>query len=389
MGLLSKFFMVRDQPLAVERFDFDAIGPDDVPPEFFGLTSYDDPTAKVSRRQAVQVPAVKRGRDLIAGTLGTIPFDLTDTKGEKAAYASELLTQPEVGIPRSVTIAKTVEDMIYDGVAWWLIVGYDPHGYPSKAVRLESGVDVVKQARQYTTKTGHHGAGVRYAEDFDLIRFDSPNDPLLEAGARAIRTHIALDQAATTYARGNQPLDYFTPADGIDPNTEEIDAALDAWAESRRQRATGYVPATLNYQTAGWDPQKLQLAEQRDHASKELATLMGLQAERVNVDTTSRTYSNIQQDRQEFVDFTLNSYATAIAERLSMNDVTPRGMTVAWRWAEFLRTDDQTRMAIASQGKTAGVWDVEEARTYFDPALPAMAQTPTPTPATQKEPANG
>ena len=87
-------------------------------------------------------------------------------------------------------------------------------------------------------------------------------------------------------------------------------------------------------------------------------------------------YSNIQQDRQEFVDFTLNSYATAIAERLSMNDVTPPGTQVKWRWAEFLRTDDKTRMEIAVAGKTAGVLNTEESRTYFDPALPVMAEEP-------------
>jgi hypothetical protein len=372
--------MARQVPLAVESLPaarFAAIGPDDVPPEFFGLSSYEDPVGRVTRREAVQVPAVKRGRDLIAGTLGTIPMDLIDPSGQPSMF-SDLLRQPERGIPRAVTFARTAEDMLYDGVAWWLVTETGWHGYPTKVVRLESGVDVIKQARQYVTKMGHHGQAIRYDDDFDLIRFDSANDPLLVAGARAIRTHIALDRAVNNYSNGNQPLDYFTPAENQDdPDDEDLNDIVDAWIEARRQRSIGYVPAALAYKTAGWNPEQLQLAAQRDHASKELATLMGLQAERVNVSVTSRTYSNIQQDRQEFIDFTLNLYALPIAERLSMNDVTPRGYEAKWRWAEFLRTDDQTRMSIAVSGKNAGVLDVAESRRYFDPALPiAVVQTP-------------
>jgi hypothetical protein len=240
------------------------------------------------------------------------------------------------------------------------------------------------QARTYKTKMGHSGTATRYEEDFDLIRFDSPNDALLVAGARAIRTHIALDKAVNVYSNGGQPLDYFSPADGIDPDQEDLDAALDAWEAARKQHATGYVPASLAYNTAGWNPEQLQLAAARDHASKELATLMGIQAERVNVSTTSRTYANMAQDQQAFITGTLNPYAVAIAERLSMGDVTPRGLVASWRWSEFLRTDDQTRMSIAVQGKTAEVWTTEEARTYFDPALPVMAHTDV----SEKEPAN-
>jgi hypothetical protein len=373
--------MRRDEPLAVlpAGARFDAIGPEQVPAEFFGLTSYADPAARVTRREARQVPAVKRGRDLIAGTLGTIPIDLYDLAGQQSGF-SDLLRQPERGIPRSVTIARTVEDLIYDGVAWWLVVEYGWHGYPTKVVRLESGVDVVQQARQYATKMGHHGAALRYADDFDLIRFDSPNDPILTAGARAIRTHIALDRAVNLYSANNQPLDYFAPTDGNDPDQEDVDAVLDQWDTARAAHGTGFVPAGYAYNTAGWDPEKLQLAEQRDHAAKELATLMGISAERVNVSTTSRVYANIQQDRQEFVDMTLNPYAVAIGERLNMNDVTPRGYECRWRWAEFLRTDDQTRMGIATAGKTGGILSAPEARRYFDPALP-IAATPAEEPA--------
>ena len=52
---------------------------------------------------------------------------------------------------------------------------------------------------------GHTGQATEYTEDFDLIRFDSPGAALLVAGARAIRTALALDTAAGRYSEGNQP----------------------------------------------------------------------------------------------------------------------------------------------------------------------------------------
>ena len=46
-----------------------AIDAGSIPAQIFGLETYNDPigpAARVSRREAIQVPAVKRGRDLIA-----------------------------------------------------------------------------------------------------------------------------------------------------------------------------------------------------------------------------------------------------------------------------------------------------------------------------------
>lgn len=384
MGIFSSWPLIRrtaeqsvvvpEKPLSVR---FDAIGASDIPPEFFGLTSYADtlaPAPRIDRRSAMQVPAVKRGRDLIAGTLGTLPVDLYGP--DQALAVSALLEQPEAGIPRSVTFARTFEDMLFEGTAWWLITEYGWHGFPVKVKRLDPRtVSVKENGRVYITKMGHTGQVTEYAEDFDLIRFDSPGAALLVAGARAIRTALALDSAAARYSEGNQPLDFFTPADGYDPDQAELDDAMDAWDAARRLRATGYVPGTLRYNTAGWSPEQLQMADARQHAVLEIARTLGVDPEDLGVSTTSRTYQNSQDRRKQFIDFTLMPFARAVEERLSMNDVTPRGYRTRFNLSEFLRTDDLTRVQVASQALTAKVMDDAEARRYFDPSLPVQATT--------------
>jgi phage portal protein BeeE len=373
-----------EKPLSV-RF---AVDQDSIPPEFFGLTSYGDPVAaapRTDRRTAMQVPAVKRGRDLIAGTLGTLPLELFGP--DNVLAASTLLEQPERHVPRSVTIARTIEDLLFEGVAWWLITEYGWHTYPTKVIRLDPrSVTVRKDGKVYVTRQGNRGQVTEYAEDKDLIRFDSPNDPLLVVGARAIRTALTLDAAAERYASGNQPLDYFAPADGFDPNQEDVDAALEAWEAARRLRATGYVPGALTYNTAGWNPEQLQLSDARQHAVLEIARVMGIDPEDLGVSTTSRTYFNAFDRKQARIQDTLRGYMVAFEERLSMGDVTPRGYKAKFNLSDMLRSDDLTRFQAYAAGREVGVYEGPDEIRAAE-GKPALGGAPAPAPAEQ-EPAD-
>ncbi|MFV0409691.1 MAG: phage portal protein [Paracoccus sp. (in: a-proteobacteria)] len=361
-----------------------AVDSDAIPPEFFGLSSYAPtvaPAGRVSRREAVQVPAVKRSRDLIAGTLGTLPLVTVDKNLETRA---SWLDQPERNVPRSVTMTRLVEDLLYDGIAWWYVTGFGWDSFPATVVRLDPRtVDVQNNGKVRVTGDGHRGIADEWPADGQLIRFDSPNDPLLVAGARAIRQCLLLDAAAARHADGAPPLDYFTPAEGIDPGgAEEITAILDAWQTARRTRSTGYVPAALKYNLGGWNPEQLQLADQRQHAVLEIARVAGVDPEELGVSTTSRTYANQFERRKQFIDFTLGGYRAAIEDRLSMNDVTPRGSRVRFDLDAFLRTDAKTRWEAAAIGLEVGAITSDEIRAgEGKPPLDTADQPPAPTPA--------
>lgn len=385
--------MRRDEPLTAlplsvlfsdEADDSGVIGPSDVPPSFFGLDSYasvDQPAPRVARRSAIQVPVVKRGRDLIAGKLGSLPVKLYGPDNEVVPWS--LFDQPETGIAPMVTFTRTFEDLFFEGTAWWCVVQTGWHTYPVQVIRLDPGVDVQRQARAVITKMGHHGTHTSWDPDFDLIRFDSPNDPVLVAAARAIRTCLRLDAAAGRYAEGNQPLDYFTPAEGADPEQPAVDAALDQWETARRLRTTGYVPRDLAYHTAGWNPEQLQLADQRQHAKLEVATAMGINPEDVGIAITSRTYFNAFDRKQANTVDTLRGYQRAFEERLSMNDITPRGYTVRLDFTDLLKSDDLTRFQAYKAGLDVGVYaDQDEVRAAEGrPPLPANRRKPALAPA--------
>lgn len=317
-------------------------------------------TARVSREFAMSVPAVKRGRDLICGTLGTLRLRKHDAR--RRVVDSELLDQPEPDIARSVTMTFSVEDMLFEGRAWWRILEFGPDGFPAKVRRLESSsVNVRRDGRVYVSREGQaQGQAMEWVPDAELIRIDCPNDPLLVVGARAIRAAHALDRAAARYADEPLPLGYFTPSGDVDPgDDDDIEEILDDFEDARARRVWAYVGAGLTPHVLQWNPEQLQLGKARDTAVLELSRLLGVDPEELGVSTTSRTYQNAEQRRLDLVDFTLAAYVVAIEDRLSMPDVTPPGYYCRAEYGGFLRSDTKTRMETYQVGRQVGVYDDE------------------------------
>lgn len=362
----------------------------EAPSEVTGVTGGSSLDSRVSRSQAMSVPAVKRARDLIAGTLGTLPVRVHNRGRE--VVPNRLLDQPEPDIARSVTITRTIEDMLLEGVSWWRITAFGWDGYPAEVRRLEPrSVTVRKTGRVYvsTYTSTAQGHAEEWVPDAEMIRIDSPNDPLLVAGARAIRTALLLDKAAARYANEPLPLGYFAPREGqADPgSSDEIQTILDEWEEARAERAWGYVGAALEAKPLQWNPEQLQLAAQRDHAVLEISRVAGIDPEDLGVSTTTRTYANAEQRRLDLLDFTLAAYVSAFESRLSMRDVTRQGHFVRFQYAGFLRSDTKTRMETYKIGREVGVYNDERIAELEDipTARPQRRQAPATPPAPQQE----
>lgn len=314
--------------------------------------------AKVTRDLALSVPACKRGRDLICGTLGALKLRKHDA--QRNEVSSELLEQPEPDVARSVTMAMTVEDMLFEGVAWWRITEFGADNFPSKVRRLDPcSVNIQQNGRVYVNRAGlPQGQAMEWVPDDQLIRIDSPNAALLKSAARAIRAAYYLDQAAARYANDPLPLGYFTPTADVDPGDDEaIEEILDDFEDSMSRRTWAYVGAGLEARPLQWSPEQLQLGSSRDYAVLEIARAMGIDPEEVGVSTTSRTYANAEQRRLDLIDFTLAAYVSALEDRLSMLDVTPPGYYVRMEYGGFLRSDTASRMVTYEVGRRVGVYD--------------------------------
>jgi hypothetical protein len=77
----------------------------------------------------------------------------------------------------------------------------------------------------------------------------------------------------------------------------------------------------------------------------------------------SMTYQNIIDGRKEFVAYSLQPFICAIEDRLSMDDITPRGHVVKFAIEEsFLRADTTKRLEAIEKMLNLGLIDVEQAK---------------------------
>jgi HK97 family phage portal protein len=360
-----------------------AVDAEAIPAQIFGLESYADPVARaprIDRTSALQVPAVKGARDKICGPLGGLPLNLSGPDRRNVPWA--LFERPEPDRITAYTLAMTAEDLLFDENAWWRILSRDWRGYPTKVRRLHPrSVTVRKDNKVYASKNGQHHAGTatEWVPDDQLIRFDSLNEGLLTAGARAIRTCLRLDAAAAKYAEGSPPVDWFESDEPIDDPQQLVSD----WAAARQANMTGFVPWGIRYKRDGWTPEQLQMAESRNHAVLEIARISGVDPEELGVSTTSRTYANQFDRRKAFLDFTLGPYLTCIEQTLSGPNVTPRGYRARFDLDAFLRSDPAGRYAAYRLGLDVGALTEAEIREAEDKPMDQLP--PDPMPATDPQ----
>lgn len=344
-------------------------------------------TPHAGRDEALSVPAVLRGRNILC-SIATLPLK---TRGlNRVPLDTPFLAQIDPNVPNVVTLSQTVEDLVFEAVSWWRVTDRFADGFPASAIHVDVSAVSLDPPPGFPVQTLPSGAqpgGVVWVNGKpvpgrDMIRFDSPNPGVLKAAGRSIKRAIVLEQAATMYANDPRMLDYFTPQDNADPATDdEVKEILDEWQRARRERATGYVPAALKYNTVDtMSPADLQLAELQKQATVDIANAMGLDAEDLQVSTTSRTYANSVDRRRDRINDVLSPYMGAITGRLSMNDVTKRGHKVEFVLDDYMRADPTTRWntyAVGLQNQIVSVPEVREQEGLpVVPVEPAARQRP-------------
>ncbi|HET8716660.1 MAG TPA: phage portal protein [Nocardioidaceae bacterium] len=325
---------------------------------------------RIDRKAALGVPAVLRTRNQLC-SIGSLPLELVDASNRVQDHP--LFAQIDPNVPNIVTLAMTIEDLLFDAVAWWRVIEVTDGGYPAKAQRYAPSTVTLEPPSDY--QRGYLPSdlpteGVVYMEGRpvpfgQVIRFDSPNPGLLDVGERAIRRAIALDEAADLYAVNRRMRGFFTPADPtVDPADDtDIEDMLTDFASAREKRLDGYVPAALKYNPIqDPTPAELQVIQQQQRVDLQIANAGGLDPEDLGVSTTSRTYQNAVDRRKDRVNDVLSPYMKAITDRLSMPDVTRPGYRARFQLDDYLKADPKTRAEVQQAYADMGVTDPAEIR---------------------------
>ena len=326
--------------------------------------------AYVSRTEAVSVPALLRCRNLLAGTIGAIPLELYKKSTNEELGSPAWLEQPSYSQPRSVTIAWTVDSLLFYGQAFWKVVEvYAEDGRPSRFEWIANNrvTATLDSMNQFVKSYAVDGITLPMDGLGSLITFQSLGDGILNTGVQTIRAAIDVQKAAAI-AAGTPMATGYIKNNGADLDPKEVQGLLNAWKNARNNRSTAYLTSTLEYTPVSYSPKEMMYGEAIQNLATECARLCNVPAYYVSADmNNSMTYANVQDERKQFLALSLQPFITAIEDRLSMDDITARGHVVKFDIDKnFLRTDPLQELAVIEKLLSLGLITTEQAMEMTD-----------------------
>ena len=355
MGLFSRF----SKPAVIQA--------QYAPPVMADTYQYQIPynLLSIDRISAMSIPAVTRCRNLICNTIAAMELCLELKRTDEELPKLPWMDQPSINQPYAVTMAYTVDSLIFFGVAYWEITEvYADNGYPARFNWVANSRVTPKYNKTNTLIESYSVDGtVRPMSGLgSLVTFQSMTDGILNVGARSLTAALDLDKAACVAAATPMPSGVLKNT-GADLGENEVQGLLAAWRNARNNRSTAYLTSTLEFQPASFSPKDMMLNEAKQYMATEIARLMNVPAYYISADmNNSMTYANVQDERRQFVSLSLQPFISAIEARLSMNDITPSTQYISFDLdSGFLRADPMERLAVIEKMLTLGLIDVQQA----------------------------
>jgi HK97 family phage portal protein len=323
----------------------------------------------VTRAQALQVPSIKRCRDLICGTIASIPLEYYKKSTGEMISSPRWVEQPSKSQPRFETMYFTLDSLLMYGVSYWQITEtYLEDNRMANAQwvannRVTFNTDSVNN---FVTQYYLDGKPMPMSGVGSLITFQK-DEGILAVGGSTIKA--ALDaQRAASVALETPSATGFLKNSGADLPPAEVSGLLAAWKRARQNNGTAYLTSTLDYQTTGFSPKDMGYTDAIQNLATECARLCSVDPYYVSASmNTTMTYANVQDERKQMVALTLQPYVSAIEARLSMDDVSTAGHYVKFSLDDsFLRTEPMERLLVLEKMLALGLITTEQAMEMED-----------------------
>jgi hypothetical protein len=320
---------------------------------------------------ALQVPAFTKALKVYTHTISAFP--LKEYIGKDQVVARYFLTQPDPVTTYGSIMTRTVTDLLTRDVAYWHITARSWDGFPSAIeympydqISFTPSADASMEVFPALGQIYWNGV---YVPMRDIIRFDGDGlGGWLRTMASAVNTAAALEAACLRYAEYPSP-NVILKNSGADLPASVVDDLLTAWEEARTSRSTAYLNSTISTESVGgFSPNDMQLTEARNASAIAIARQANLDAMWLNASTqgANLTYQNRVDMYRLLLDLSLTPVMRFISERLSMNDVTPRGHSVDFDTSVFLKANNSEITNLISTLRPLEVITVDEARDLLD-----------------------
>jgi phage portal protein BeeE len=317
-----------------------------------------------TRQLAMSVPAVARARNIICGTIGSLPLTTFNRITGQYVDPHRVINQPDPRVAGFVIYNWLAEDIWFYGAGYGQVLemyAATDGGRVRAWTRISPDRVTVNTDFRNTEITGYKvdGMAVPLSGVGSLIRFDGPDEGFLHRAGKTVAAAVYLENAAVNYAKEPAP-SMVIKSNGTNLTSERISSLLTAWKSARQTRSTAFLNADVDLKEFGFDPKSLQLAEARQYVALELARAAGIPAYFLSAETTSMTYSNAVSERRSLVDFSLRPILKAIEERLSLPDFVPNPVMVRFALDDFLRGNALERAQVYEILNRIGAMSIEQ-----------------------------
>ncbi len=337
-------------------------------------------TFSLSLSTAMQVPAFVKCLKVYTNTISAFP--LKEYVGKDQVVARGVLVQPNPQTTYASIMGRTVQDLLLYGFAYWRVAARAWDGYPTEFDWMPySQVSFMPDATTEAMMDPIPAFGTIYWNGVpvpprDVVRFDGDSTGgWLDTMASAVNTAAALEAAALRYAEYPVP-NVILKNSGADLPGAVVDDLLEAWETARTNRSTAYLNSTISTESVGgFSPNDMQLTDARNASALAVARQANLDAAWVNATQSGSalTYANRVDLYRQLLDLSLTPVMLQISQRLSMNDITPRGHAVEFDTSVFLRGNPAEIAGLIATLRPLDVISIDESRELLD--LPDLMQS--------------
>lgn len=340
---------------------------------------------------ALGIPGAWRASTLLSDLLGQVPWDayrqMIGRPEMKLEPTPPLLEQPFPPEPRMATFSSWALDLIWEGNAIGIVAARNALNWPTAVIPVPASVVAVRRVTPFHDSPLPVGSleysvgSMRGLDSQNVIHIKGPCKPGDVRGMGVLEAHLntfslARDQNQQARSVSNHGVPSgVLKSDNPDLTDQEAADLKAGWLASQTNRTIAVINASTSFQPLSWNPEESQLVEGRKMTLTELELVFGLPVGWLGGQTSSRTYSNIEQDAVNLIKFSLGGHLARFEQTLSL--AFPRGTVARANLDAVLRADTLTRYQAHQIGITSGFLTVDEARELeHRPPLPEKPVEP-------------
>ena len=330
-------------------------------------TLYNAVIPRVSRHDAMSVPSVSRARNLICGTVASIPLEYYKTSTGEVIAPPRWIKQLSKNQPSFVTLTWIVDSLLFYGVSYLLVTErYAEDGRPS-AFEWVANTRVTFTTDIYGLHVTQYYVDANPVSMDDIVTIQGFDEGVLDRSGRTIQAAIDVDRAAAVNSANPQPAGFLKNS-GADLPPSEVQGLIAAWKRARQNNSTAYLTSTLDYSPVAFSPKDMMYNEAVQNLSTQVARAMNVPAYYLSADqNTTMTYANVQDERKQFYALSIEPYVQAIQSRLSMDDISTSGHEVKFAvFDTFLKNDPLVELQVIEKLLTLGLITTEQAMEMTD-----------------------